>query len=133
MPSNADWFARKGLFAVSGPGVSNAYKTIGALAVYEICTMRWITNCTYAPLSGVQFVYLDRYLAAFRRHQDQKTSTNDRMTLKCDLDAELRENGLSYRSQVHSHTISSDNVSMGTISRSGYYMRARESIGLGQV
>jgi glycosyltransferase involved in cell wall biosynthesis len=102
MPANADWFARKGVFAVSGPGsfyCTRLYHDVGGIrhdfhyAMDNELYIRMILN-------GACYVYIDRYLAAFRRHAGQKTTAQREMAIAetRKLDAELRKRGLSYRS-----------------------------------
>lgn len=76
MPAQAEWFAWRGLFAISGPGSffrTVDYRDTGGVR-HDLHYV--MDNELYMRmlLGGVQFVYIDRYLAAFRRHTDQKTT-----------------------------------------------------------
>ncbi len=102
MPSNAAWFARHGIFAVSGPGSfyrTQAYHAVGGIRRDLHYVM---DNELYMRmmLRGVRFVYIDRYLAAFRRHPGQKnTAARDLVkTEENKITKELKTHGITYRS-----------------------------------
>jgi GT2 family glycosyltransferase len=102
MPSNAAWFARHGVFAVSGPGSfyrTQAYRAVGGIRLDLHYVM---DNELYMRmmLRGVLFVYVDRYLAVFRRHAGQKTTAaRDRAKAEAHkLSTELQTHGITYRS-----------------------------------
>jgi glycosyltransferase involved in cell wall biosynthesis len=102
MPSNAAWFAQHGLFTVSQPG--SFYRVCDYHAVGGIRRdLHYVMdNELYIRmmLERVRFVYIDRYLAAFRRHAEQKnTARKDRVKAEVKgLDAILQTQGLSYGS-----------------------------------
>lgn len=49
-------------------------------------------------LKGATFVYIDRYIAAFRRHPEQKTAGLEKVLGEAEkLDSELRAQGIRYR------------------------------------
>lgn len=103
MPAQAEWFARRGLFAVSGPG--SFFRTID---YHDAGGVRHdlhyvMDNELYLRmmLRGTSFVYIDRYLAAFRRHGQQKTSAfKGKVQQEVNrLDEDLRaEYGIPYNS-----------------------------------
>jgi glycosyltransferase involved in cell wall biosynthesis len=101
MPRQAAWFARRGVFTVSGPGSFfrlQDYRAVGGIRKdlhYVMDNELYIRMM----LRGVKFMYIDRYLAVFRRHADQKTSSlRDNVDNEVrKLDAELNELGMRYR------------------------------------
>lgn len=102
MPSNAAWFARRGLFAFSGPGSfyrTGDYHTVGGVRHDLHCVMD-SDLYTRMMLYGIRYAYIDRYLAAFRRHARQKTTAmRDKVNIEVrNLNSELQMQGISYRS-----------------------------------
>ena len=102
MPSNAAWFARHGIFAVSGPGSfyrTQAYRTVGGIR-HDLHYVMDNELYMRTMLRGVRFVYIDRYLAVFRRHPGQKnTAARDLGKAEADkLTKELKTHGITYRS-----------------------------------
>lgn len=105
MPARAGWFARHGVFAISGPGSffrTVDYRNVGGVR-HDLHYV--MDNELYLRmlLQGTHFVYLDRYLAAFRRHAQQKTSAFKGQVLEevKQLDQELRvQCGIPYRSPI---------------------------------
>ncbi len=102
MPSNAAWFARHGLFAFSGPGSfyrTSDYHAVGAVR-HDLHYIMDTELYMRMMLHGVRFAYIDRYLAAFRRHARQKTTAmRDKVNVEIrNLNAELQMQGISYRS-----------------------------------
>ena len=102
MPSNAAWFARRGLFAFSGPG--SFYRTSDYHAVGGVRhDLHYIMDSELyirMMLHGIRHAYIDHYLAAFRRHARQKTTAmRGRVNIELrKFNAELQMQGVSYRS-----------------------------------
>jgi hypothetical protein len=102
MPSNAAWFARHGIFAVSGPGSfyrTEAYRTVGGIR-HDLHYVMDNELYIRMMLRGVRFVYIDRYLAVFRRHAGQKNTAGRNLAEAEEhkLTTELRMHGINYRS-----------------------------------
>jgi glycosyltransferase involved in cell wall biosynthesis len=102
MPSNAAWFARHGVFAVGGPGSfyrTQVYRALGGIR-HDLHYVMDNELYMRMMLRGVRFVYIDRYLAVFRRYAGQKTTVaRDRAKAEeHKLSTELQTHGITYRS-----------------------------------
>jgi glycosyltransferase involved in cell wall biosynthesis len=94
MPAQAEWFARRGVFAVSGPGSlfrTADYRAAGGVR-HDLHYVMDNELYLRMMLRGTRCAYIDRYLAGFRRHRQQKTSAfKDRVQQESMwLDQELR-------------------------------------------
>ncbi|PKN88627.1 MAG: hypothetical protein CVU46_00020 [Chloroflexi bacterium HGW-Chloroflexi-8] len=105
MPSSASWFAKKGIYAVSQPGSFfrvTDYNLVGGIN-HDLHYV--MDNDLYLRMliKGKTFVYLDHYLAAFRRHENQKTTAFADRTLEEEkqLDLSLRSYGIKYKAKKY--------------------------------
>ena len=93
---------RHGIFAGSGPGSfyrTQAYRTVGGIR-HDLHYVMDNELYMRMMLRGVRFVYIDRYLAVFRRHPGQKnTAARDLGKAEAHkLTKELKTHGITYRS-----------------------------------